>query len=533
MSTAEAVEPESLDPWMNTNFGVFVRGITSNHQPVYWDPIRGSKPHGSDVGETGGGKTVARIATLVQPYFWEPHDAGFHILCIDGKGAGDYRFLEEDPWKHNATLVMGADMHDAIQEAVNHIEYRARVMGENFVRVWRTPSGLKPSKDDFNQMGHYIAHPSYDGKEIMMKVEAFHMLTPEFREDLTDDVLKLQFLFVSADEVAEFTDEERGRSGDNSSERTKRFLRRGVSLGRFAGCYWLLGMQRPDVRFLGPQTRDQIGARMAFGQLDVAAWRMFTGQSAEDSKNGDQLLNWAIEQSAEAGYAMAIGFDKDDANRMIRVRHLYTDPKWLYPEAVYGSDGAVHPAATVDVPVQRVEDSEMFISSLRTTPKGLGREKEKEKKGKEWLEEEVEWEGKRGQWRLDEKNSRECNWVSYRMRQVKLMVGALRNSLRMPTPSKWRARERNEFRDDGFRDAVGETKGFKCACCGARGRLEADHKRPWSLGGTDDVSNGQMLCGPSTEDFTCHWWKTRGDMKALKNAKRVWFMLKGRGTNNG
>lgn len=535
MSTGSAaLAPESVDPWLDTNFGVFCRGVTSNNQPVYWDPIRGTKPHASDVGETGGGKSAARISTLVQPYFWTPHDAGFHILCIDGKASGDYRFFEEAPWRNHATLVTDSiDAHQAVEEAVSHIEYRAKIMGNNYVRVWRTPTGLKPDQSELDHLGNYMGHPSYDGKEIMVKVEAFHMLTPEFREDLTDEVLGLQFMFVSADEVAEFTDEERGRSGENSSERTKRFLRRGVSLGRFAGVYWLIGMQRPDVKFLGSQTRDQIGARMAFGSMDSAAFKMFTGQGAEDAKNGgDQLLAWAMEQTADSGYALARGFNPEKADETIRVRHFYTDPKWLYPEALHDHNGKPYPAPYVDTPTQKVSDHDLFISSPGTTPEGLGREGGKKNK-EEWKEEEVEFEGVKRKWRVEEDRSRECDWLVYKARQMGIRMGALRNALRMPTPSKWRARVRREVREgEAFRNNVMSAYGPKCALCGARGRLEADHKRPWSLGGDDEVVNGQMLCGPSTEKGTCHWAKTKGDMLALKIARKVWWFIDGRRRKN-
>lgn len=51
------------------------------------------------------------------------------------------------------------------------------------------------------------------------------------------------------------------------------------------------------------------------------------------------------------------------------------------------------------------------------------------------------------------------------------------------------------------RAKVMERDGWKCKRCDATDRLELDHIYPWSLGGSDDEENLQVLCR------TCNWRK--------------------------
>lgn len=55
-----------------------------------------------------------------------------------------------------------------------------------------------------------------------------------------------------------------------------------------------------------------------------------------------------------------------------------------------------------------------------------------------------------------------------------------------------------------------ERDGEGCACCGSTGFLIIDHSHPIALGGTNDLSNLWLLCGP------CDEVKTDGDMQRIR-----------------
>jgi 5-methylcytosine-specific restriction endonuclease McrA len=46
------------------------------------------------------------------------------------------------------------------------------------------------------------------------------------------------------------------------------------------------------------------------------------------------------------------------------------------------------------------------------------------------------------------------------------------------------------------REAVYARDGRVCAFCGSTSRMQIDHRHPVALGGTDDMTNLQVLCQP-------------------------------------
>lgn len=58
-----------------------------------------------------------------------------------------------------------------------------------------------------------------------------------------------------------------------------------------------------------------------------------------------------------------------------------------------------------------------------------------------------------------------------------------------------------------------------CANCGTQGRLELDHIRPHSAGGTDSLDNVQWLC------TACHQEKSQGEAAAARRARRQRLQL--------
>lgn len=70
-----------------------------------------------------------------------------------------------------------------------------------------------------------------------------------------------------------------------------------------------------------------------------------------------------------------------------------------------------------------------------------------------------------------------------------------RHSKRVTSTRRWQV----------LRHAIMERDGWKCCCCGTRGRLEIDHIRSVRLAPDRayDPTNLQALCGP------CHTRKTR------------------------
>lgn len=52
------------------------------------------------------------------------------------------------------------------------------------------------------------------------------------------------------------------------------------------------------------------------------------------------------------------------------------------------------------------------------------------------------------------------------------------------------------------KDQIKDEQGGRCADCGTKTRLEAHHRVPQSMGGSDERSNGVGLCGPKAND--CH-----------------------------
>ncbi|MDK8806795.1 HNH endonuclease [Corynebacterium striatum] len=58
-----------------------------------------------------------------------------------------------------------------------------------------------------------------------------------------------------------------------------------------------------------------------------------------------------------------------------------------------------------------------------------------------------------------------------------------------------------------------------CAHCGAQGKLELDHIRPHSAGGTDSLDNLQWLC------TACHQEKSQGEAAAARRARRQRLQL--------
>lgn len=71
-----------------------------------------------------------------------------------------------------------------------------------------------------------------------------------------------------------------------------------------------------------------------------------------------------------------------------------------------------------------------------------------------------------------------------------------------PLPNDHKSRKKAVIRRDGLR----------CNWCGTNKGLELDHKTPRSKGGSDDLVNLWLLCGPKANG--CHGKKTRLDRKA-------------------
>ena len=63
-------------------------------------------------------------------------------------------------------------------------------------------------------------------------------------------------------------------------------------------------------------------------------------------------------------------------------------------------------------------------------------------------------------------------------------------------------------RDEVFEySAVNVQQGVSCARCGSADDLQVDHIKPVSLGGTNDMHNLQILCGPCNKSKGNHYTK--------------------------
>lgn len=81
------------------------------------------------------------------------------------------------------------------------------------------------------------------------------------------------------------------------------------------------------------------------------------------------------------------------------------------------------------------------------------------------------------------------------------------NSKSEPLPSNWHSLKKEVLRRDGPR----------CARCSGYQDLELDHIIPRSEGGTDHLSNLQLLCGKDARN--CHGEKTREDRIKYKKKR--------------
>jgi hypothetical protein len=72
-----------------------------------------------------------------------------------------------------------------------------------------------------------------------------------------------------------------------------------------------------------------------------------------------------------------------------------------------------------------------------------------------------------------------------------------------------RNRRRGQEFSDRMKRLILERAGYRCEQCGATERLQYDHIVPCHRGGTNDVANGQALCGD------CHGLKTRSEVLAI------------------
>lgn len=62
--------------------------------------------------------------------------------------------------------------------------------------------------------------------------------------------------------------------------------------------------------------------------------------------------------------------------------------------------------------------------------------------------------------------------------------------------------------DREWRDAVFARDGFRCVLCGSRGRLQADHIKPYSSHPElrHDMANGRTLCVPCHRATPTYGW---------------------------
>jgi len=70
-----------------------------------------------------------------------------------------------------------------------------------------------------------------------------------------------------------------------------------------------------------------------------------------------------------------------------------------------------------------------------------------------------------------------------------------------------RARYRTSYSRTEWALRVKDRDGWRCAICGSRERLEADHLLPLAAGGGDALDNGITLC------HTCHIRKHRDKVR--------------------
>lgn len=203
--------PDAVDVYARyRNFNVAV-GVDEDSRHVYWEPIINA--HGLVTGGTGKGKT-ALLHTLTTALC----RAGFRVWILDGKRI---EFLGFRDWP-NVELV------------ASRIEHQVRLL--------------------------LAAHD---------EMERRYALIEEGKARLSD----FEPLFVIIDEYATFKENatqwysEVREKSDPTKPAVFARMANIARLGRKAAIHMVVGLQRPDVEFLGGEMRDNFGWRFSLGRL--------------------------------------------------------------------------------------------------------------------------------------------------------------------------------------------------------------------------------------------------------------------------
>lgn len=212
----------------------FPLGVGAGGSEVVWRPFQA--PHMLVTGTTGGGKgSVLRGLTA------DAAAAGWEVTVIDGKQAGEYRWVED----HG-----GQVLRDGVQQAAD---------------------ALAVVEEELQEVGRVLWQHG---------VETVHQVPEELRPDLR---------LVVVDEAADLLLLRRGPAEKDADGWRAVFgarLNRVIAQGRACGIHVVIALQRPDAQILSGFMRNNLAARLVVGHIDPDGADMVFGHDGADAAAG-------------------------------------------------------------------------------------------------------------------------------------------------------------------------------------------------------------------------------------------------------